>query len=383
MAFPSPSISPPTLESFQWEFNGFKFGAGTPAGVTRSEGLDLAIVRSGDVNFPRDHGQFKGLDLLEARDIIFDLFVKTDGTSMQHTMLALAAATSVLPNEELPLWFQLPENPLMCIMCRPRKRPVKIDTDYASANVATPELVFHATDPRIYSAGHETPLPEAKAIATVAITNLGNMEMRPIWIINGPVTNPFLVNASIAGSPTLELVNPAVREEREEEEETKQDAWIKEEEEVKITKKEREEKEAALKTSLEAEEKTDQEAGEVPTIKEKDQVLVDLGTPHLVLYYVGGIASGSIPTNIARWIQPSATWWDLLKGVNNLKYGSLDNPPAWKAGTEYHLGEYVVSKGKAYVCIKAMTAGEDVEPPEPTHWLPMTAAIQWASAWQL
>jgi hypothetical protein len=45
--------------------------------------------------------------------------------------------------------------------------------------------------------------------------------------------------------------------------------------------------------------------------------------------------------------------------------------PAWKAATAYALHNVVLSGGKLYECIKAMTAGEDVEPPEATHWKEM------------
>lgn len=40
----------------------------------------------------------------------------------------------------------------------------------------------------------------------------------------------------------------------------------------------------------------------------------------------------------------------------------------WKAATEYKVNDGVSWKGSSYICIKAMTAGEDKEPPNATFW---------------
>jgi hypothetical protein len=41
---------------------------------------------------------------------------------------------------------------------------------------------------------------------------------------------------------------------------------------------------------------------------------------------------------------------------------------AWKAATAYAKGDAVENKGSSYVCIKAMSSGEDKEPPNATFW---------------
>lgn len=326
--FPSPSIEPPELEDFQWHFNGLTFGAGTEFGVLKAEGLDLAEIRSGDVNLPRDHGQLKGLDVYGGKDIIFDLWVKTDGKSLQEALRELAAATVVKPNEDEPLWFQLPDSPILCVMCRPRKRPSPIDSDYAAADISKPELVLHATDPRCYGAGKESVLkmsPPGGSTATLA--NTGNTEMRPVTVFTGPIAAPKIENTSITGSPYLELVDPAPKEKREAEELVEREKWTKEHfTEGKITLKELNEKEEKQKEERPAklEEETDkEEKGEQPTVKAGDQLLVDLGTPHLIQYYKGGIGVGE-PENAAGWLQPGSVWWDILTGNNVVKFLSLD-----------------------------------------------------------
>jgi hypothetical protein len=288
--FPSPSLTPPTLEDFQWSFNGLTMGANTPFGVLGAEGMNMAALRSGDVNKPRDHGQLKGLDVYGGQDVILDLWVKSNGTSLQSSEDELAAATVAQPSEDQPLWFQLPNKPLLCLMVRPRKKPRKIDSDYASANIAKPELSLHAEDPRFYGAGQSSTLTLATPTgglafpvgfpvtfsnitpSTVVLVN-GNTEMRPVVIFSGPLTNPTIENASIAGEPFLKVVNP-------------------------------------------------EEVGY--TVASGDQILLNLDTPHLVQYYKGGVASGSEPTDIMEWLTVSSTWWDLLPGANTLRFYSND-----------------------------------------------------------
>lgn len=434
MAFPSPALEPPELLAFQYMYNGLKLGAGTPYGVLQVEGLDLAAIRNGDVDWPRDHGQAMGLDLYGGRDLIFDIWMKTDGTSLQHAQMALAKATVVLPDEELPLWFQLPNLPLLCIMCRPRLRPLKVDSDYAAANIGKPELHLHATDPRIYTAGVRTEIKPNHPATSKVLVNTGNTEMRPILVFTGPLARPTAKNKSIAGEPSLTFSKavPAEEEERNARESTErstkaaresaeeaariasekveaelrvleekseqatresheesvakaQEKAEKEEAEAKKAKEEaketyispREEREVnekiaqakweyehrgikagREKTELEAREKLekerakereedeaeeaaakiaaekaekeareereeDEKAGELPTVAAGDQLVVDLGTPHRALYYVGGIEKGN-PKNVLGWLTATSLWWDLIPGNNTIEFSSYD-----------------------------------------------------------
>lgn len=278
--FPSPSLVPPALEDFQWEYNNLLFGADTPFGVLKAEGFDMPEVRNGDVDWPRDHGQAMGIDLYSGKDIIFDLWVKSNGTSLQSSQLELAAASVVRPNEELPLWFKLPNLNVMCVMCRPRKRPFPIDADYAAAKVGKPELVLHQTDPRIYERGKESKLElgavsGGKVTPTSVILTNGNTEMRPILIFSGPLLEPFIANLSIGGEPRLTFINPA---------------------------------EKAI------------------TIPASAQLLVDLGPVHRVEYYPKGIAEAAAhpPENKQGWVTAASTWWDLLPFANEIQFGSQD-----------------------------------------------------------
>ena len=272
--FPSPSITPPTLENYQWKFNGLTLGANTPFGVLKAEGLDFAIPRTGDAPWPRDHGEARGLDIWGGRDVILDLWVKSDGTSLQHALLALAAAQNIKPTAESPLWFQLPNLPIMCVMCRPRKRPYPIDSDYSAANIAKPELSLHATDPRIYSAGKEASvalgaIPETGGL--IAAKNEGNTEARFVVIFQGEVAGPALQNLSIAGTPTIRFTPPG------------------------------------------------EEPVEKMTVPADYQLSVNTGIPHLVQLYKGTVAEGDWE-NAMKLLTWDSIWFDLIPGENSLRY---------------------------------------------------------------
>jgi hypothetical protein len=113
----------------------------------------------------------------------------------------------------------------------------------------------------------------------VTVTNAGNTETRPVLVINGPVTNPSVSNASITGGPTLQFSNP------------NQTGY---------------------------------------TVAAGDQLVIDTDT-HSILYYVGGVSSGSAPASRGSWLVPGSTWWDLPPGANLIQFLSQDS--AAVAGT--------------------------------------------------
>lgn len=411
MAFPAPSLEPPALEDFQFSFNGLTFGAGTPYAVLKLEGISLPDVRNGDVNWPRDHGQAEGLDLLGGQDMLFDLWVKTDGTSLQHAQEVLAKATAVRPSEEIPLWFKLPNLNIMCRIARPRLRKGTVDTDYAAANIWQPELLFHATDPRLYEQGAETSIALGALAGgkvtpgTHSFTN-GNTEMRPILILTGKLLNPSITNETITDKPAIKLTPPPLILDATGAAKTKVltvastaniavggavigphikagtvVTKINSPTEVEISNETESELEEQFK--LEARFTRGTKFVKLPTFNIKtgykvtggfikagttvativkegeielsevtegagfisetltfthpfaaisfsftpgttDQVLIDLTTPHRVVYYPGGIAKNE-PQNAMNWIDgATTTWWDFLPEENELSFVSED-----------------------------------------------------------
>jgi hypothetical protein len=150
-----------------------------------------------------------------------------------------------------------------------------IDSDYAAAQIGTPELVLHASDPRLYEAGKTSTLKMVPTIGESVTLKNGTEETRPIVVFNGAgggsIKAPKITNTTIAGEPFIELVNPA---------------------------------------------------GE-PAVKAGDQLLVDFSTPHRITYYPGGIVANK-PEDAADFLTASSTWWDLIPNNNVVKFSSAD-----------------------------------------------------------
>lgn len=285
-------FSPPVLQPWQMSYQGLTFGYGTPLRIQKVTGLgSLATIAHKDVQRPRDHGEIIGLDVYAGRDITIDLDAYNDGTSLASTLQSLAAVSGVGLTTEQPLWIQLPQMPLLAVMCRPRQRTIDMDFAYAAGLLAVPSLQFHATDPRVYTAassatvglsnptsglGFPVTFPASFGITspnTVTVTNDGNTESRPVLVINGPVTNPSIANGSVAGTPSLVFANPA-------------------------------------QTSY--------------TVLAGDQLVVDLDY-HTALYFSGGMSSGTAGASRRSWLVYGSTWWTLQPGANLVQFLSSDS----------------------------------------------------------
>lgn len=240
MPFPLVSEPPPTLSNYQLSFNGYTFGSKTAFRLTKIEGLDMPIVRSGDSGRPRVDGMFRGLDVLGQHEITVQGDIGTDGVSLGHALQEARRALKK-PSDgvtEAPLWINYPLIGTICSMTRVRKRAIPVDFTFVAGNLAQDVTVlFAATDPKLYgatllstiastvpTAGFPTGSGAAgwplafthveSAITGVysgggtywnsaSITNAGEVEMFPRLLIEGPCRNPAVWNASIAGEPRL------------------------------------------------------------------------------------------------------------------------------------------------------------------------------------
>lgn len=219
MSFPPYGVTVPSLSNLQLSYGGVVMGASSPYLITEVDGLDLPTIRSADTARSRDHGELVGIDLASGRDITITAQIKTDGTSLQSAMSALASAMLPGAATESPLWIQQPNRPLLAAMCRVRKRTSPMEMGYAVSSIAQLTALLHSTDYRLYAApqqsvvGLGTPLggltfpvtfPATFGGGTVAgiitANNAGNVESRPLLIITGPCTNPTVMNATTGWS---------------------------------------------------------------------------------------------------------------------------------------------------------------------------------------
>lgn len=111
----------------------------------------------------------------------------------------------------------------------------------------------------------------------VNVTNNGNSTVWPIFTITGPVTNPAVINGSLTSTPELLFVNPT------------QSSY---------------------------------------TVLAGDQLVVNTDPKaRTILYYVGGVASGSAGASRTNWLVQPAGWFGLPPGVTLVQYRSSDGAP--------------------------------------------------------
>ena len=193
------------------KYNGLVIGAATSYGILKVMGLgDLPAIQQNDVQRPRDPGEFIGLYYPAGRTIEVDLWCSTlQGSNIQTILQTLATAIVPSQSTELPLWIQLPNLPCLASMARPLKKTADYDTNYSAAQVATPIVQWHATDPRLYSTPTTSTTTAAGTTvsAAVSVVNAGNVDTRPTFTITGPINTAFTITASGATTGTLTYNN--------------------------------------------------------------------------------------------------------------------------------------------------------------------------------
>lgn len=260
-------VTAPTLSSWQFYFNGVTFGASTSIGVTKVRGLGrLPAVNSQDQAFPRDTGEYVGLDSMGGRDPSIDLVLTSNVFTQMVTFGSAFAAGGVTPQ---PLWFQVPALPTLCSMVRPRNRDADWDTNLTAAAMWTPTLDFHANDPRLYAQAQTQDIWNSPNV-----TNAGNCEVRPVLVLNGPLNAPAVYNETISSSNPPGIV---------------------------------------FQSSV--------------SISSGDALVVDLSTPHTAVYHSGGVGPGG--NSVFEWLDQSNTsWWTLVPGVNQMSVSVSGGSPS-------------------------------------------------------
>lgn len=284
------SVTFPTLNEFEMEYNGLKFGANTAYGILEADGLGLEGMRSGDTGWPRDHGEALGLDVLKGRDLIIDLWVKSDGTSLQHAQVELAKAFAPSPSKELALYFKLPNLPVLSCMCRVRHRTFKIESDYAAGKILKVQLDLHAVDPRFYAQAQSSTW--SSGTSTVSVNNEGNMETRAVVALKGPLKGSFhklvvVENATLTPKVAVNLG-------------------------------------------------TETSGTEPLVVSGTETWTIDFGVPHRIVNGSGvsKLASAFIGRESGREGTDVSAWWSLVPGSNTIQLRSVTET-GWSASIEW------------------------------------------------
>ena len=222
MAFPAYGVTFPSLPAYGASFAGYQFGPGTDLEIKEWQGLDMPTVRSGDSGRPRDHGMFRGLDVMGGREPSLTAELHPLSGSLEEAEAELAAATVPGGSEDTPLFVALPGWGVLACMARVRKRQMPRDITLALGGLGKVALLWAADDPRWYAttqqssvapvnltSGFSFPLSfplsfgGGSVTGSLSITNAGNIETRPLLIVEGPCENPSITNVTAENSPNL------------------------------------------------------------------------------------------------------------------------------------------------------------------------------------
>ena len=191
-----PSTAAPSLSNWQWSVGGLTLGPSTPYAISNVDGFGMPGLQTGDAQKPRDQGEFTGYDYLQGRDITLAGDIVTDGTSLAHSITALAQVTTpttAQANTEYPLWFKVPNIGTIASMVRCRHRDLPLNLQFV-AGLASINLQFHATDPAWYSQASTVSAGITAGAATVSIVNSGNYSTRPTLRVSGPLASGWTIS---------------------------------------------------------------------------------------------------------------------------------------------------------------------------------------------
>lgn len=221
MSFVPYATSWPTLSPWQASFGGYVFGADTDLELKEIGGIDMPAVRTGDSGRPREHGLFRGLDVMGGRELTFTGDLHNRAGTFQEAEEELDAATIPGGSEDTPLFQCLPGWGTLACMARIRKRSMPREIQLSLGNLGKVALLWAADDPRWYSQTQQVTVPApaitgfswpinwplswggGKYSGQASITNAGNIPTRPILTVEGPSVNPVIINATAPGSPGL------------------------------------------------------------------------------------------------------------------------------------------------------------------------------------
>jgi hypothetical protein len=210
-----------TLAYYQFSYNGFVFGSGTPYVVNSVDGLaNLPELRAQDVDRGYNDGMFTGRDFLNGRTITVTLNVLAGNgnSASQNWALFQNALTPVqqLTSSNGLLQFQLAATDTPKRMtARVRTRVANIDPEYTYGYI-TAQVTFFSPDPRYYDESvTTTTLTPTRAFgrtynrgynlvytqaltgaagSTATVVNGGSGPMPLTITITGPMSSPQITN---------------------------------------------------------------------------------------------------------------------------------------------------------------------------------------------
>ncbi len=214
-----------SLLNYQFAWNNFLFGNGTPHVLMSVDGLqDLPQIRNQDDDQGYSDGMFSGNDFFGGRTITFTLatYATAGGNTARQNFLLLKAALLPQSSGTAPLQFQLPGSSLQRINARVRTALIPIDANYTFGQINS-QFTFFCPDPKFYDDTLFTSTlsfnaPTGRSYNRIyplvygagggntsytAVANTGWATSYPVITINGPIINPTIGNFTTGISITI------------------------------------------------------------------------------------------------------------------------------------------------------------------------------------
>lgn len=217
-----------TLLNYQFAWNNFLFGNGTPHTLVSLDGLEgLPAIRNQDDDQGYADGMFSGNDFLGGRTITFTLMTLAsapggDGNTAQQNYNLLKGALLPQASGTTPLQFKLSGAAgVQRIGARVRTSLASVDSDFTYGFIKS-QFTFFCPDPKFYDDASSTstltigntagrgynrvyPLiyGGGTAAAYTAINNSGWATSYPVITLNGPIINPTIGNYTTSQAITI------------------------------------------------------------------------------------------------------------------------------------------------------------------------------------
>lgn len=185
------------------EWRGLVFGGNQALfRVTELEGWeDLPGIDSGNTPLPNRDGSYPGRKLAQERIVVATIVLDDDTPTFAANLAALRAVTAIEDDDtEFPLVIRLRDETLLASAAVIGRI---VPTGLVGAGIAQVSVRWVCSDPRRYN-------PDRSGISLpvgvqTAVGNAGNKSSHPLIRIDGPFTDPTLVNADTGRTLAFDL----------------------------------------------------------------------------------------------------------------------------------------------------------------------------------
>jgi len=215
----------PPVADWQVGIGHLTIGKGTPYGILNWEGFGLPDARINDLGYPSAHGVIALGDFHEGRPLIFEVCIN-ERSSSREAWNRLKALTGAWQASVVDVALRIGIPDVGCFITPGRPRRAEADTTRLNKGQVVVALEFLCTDPRFYGVavkeqvvamnpeadpggsclsdpgwcldpvanpcGLDLTHPQAEGLGIA--DNAGNTDTAPVFVFQGPATDPALIN---------------------------------------------------------------------------------------------------------------------------------------------------------------------------------------------